>query len=314
MGSDSRVRRLSTGEIAVEPRPPHPLEEHVSVVVTGATGQLGRLIVESLVARGVPAAEITATGRSIDKIADLAAAGVTVVASDYDDPASLDAAFAGTDVLVLVSASEIGKRLPQHQNALDAALRAGVGRIVYTSIPKADSTPMILAQEHQATEAAIIASGLPYTFVRNAWYVENYTPQFPTYLEHGIVGAAGDGKVSLATRADYAEAAAVVASTDGHVNAVYELGGDAITLTELAALVGDAAGQPVAYTDVDEATLAGILVNAAGFPEPVAAVFADVDSRIKAGDLHVTSGDLERLIGRTPTPVADSVKAAIAAL
>ena len=244
----------------------------------------------------------------------LAAAGVRVVASDYDDPASLDAAFAGADVLVLVSASEIGKRLPQHQNAIDAAVRAGVGRIVYTSIPKADSTPMILAQEHQATEAAIIASGLPYTFVRNAWYVENYTPQFPTYLEHGIVGAAGDGKVSLATRADYAEAAAVVASTDGHVGAVYELGGDSLTLAELAALVGDAAGTTVAYTYVDEATLTGILVSAAGFPEPVAAVFADVDSRIKAGDLHVTSGDLERLIGRTPTPVADSVKAAIAAL
>lgn len=286
----------------------------MSVVVTGATGQLGRLIVESLIERGVPASEITATGRSTDKIADLAAAGVTVVASDYTDPASLDTAFAGADILVLVSSSEIGQRLPQHQNAIDAAVRAGVGRIVYTSIPKASETPMILAQEHKATEAAITASGLPYTFVRNAWYIENYTPQIPTYLEHGIVGAAGDGRVSLATRADYADAAAVVASTDGHVGAVYELGGDSVTLTELAALVSEASGTTVAYTDVDVATLTGILVNAAGFPEPVAAVFADVDDRIKAGDLHVTSGDLERLIGRTPTPAADAVKAAVAAL
>ncbi|MFN8157744.1 MAG: SDR family oxidoreductase [Candidatus Nanopelagicales bacterium] len=286
----------------------------MSVVVTGATGQLGRLIVESLIERGVPASEITATGRSTDKIADLAAAGVTVVASDYTDPASLDPVFAGADVLVLVSSSEIGQRLPQHQNAIDAAVRAGVGRIVYTSIPKASETPMILAQEHKATEAAIEASGLPSTFVRNAWYVENYTPQIPTYLEHGIVGAAGEGRVSLATRADYADAAAVVASTDGHVGAVYELGGDSVTLTELAALVSEASGTTVAYTDVDVATLTGILVNAAGFPEPVAAVFADVDDRIKAGDLHVSSGDLERLIGRTPTPAADAVKAAVAEL
>ncbi|HET7901531.1 MAG TPA: SDR family oxidoreductase [Candidatus Nanopelagicales bacterium] len=286
----------------------------MSVVVTGATGQLGHHIVASLLERGVPADEITATGRSVEKAADLAAAGVTVVASDYTDPASLDAAFAGADVLVLVSGSEIGQRSAQHQNAVDAAVRAGVGRIVYTSIPKASETPMILAQEHRATEAAIVASGLPYTFVRNAWYVENYLPQIPTWLEHGVVGAAGEGRVSLATRRDYAEAAAVVASTDGHVNAVYELGGESLTLAELAALVGEASGQDVAYTDVDEDTLRGILVTAAGFPEPVAAVYADVDSRIKAGDLHVTSGDLERLIGHAPEAPADSVKGAVAAL
>ena len=286
----------------------------MSVVVTGATGQLGRHIVESLLERGVPASEITAGGRATERIADLADRGVTVIHLDYDDPASLDAAFAGADVVVLVSASEIGKRLPQHTNAIEAAKRAGIGRLVYTSIPKASETPMILAQEHKATEAAIVASGLPYTFVRNAWYVENYLPQIPTYLEHGVVGAAGDGRVSLATRADYADAAAVVAAGEGHEGKVYELGGDSVTLAELAALVTDASGRTVAYTDVDEDTLRGILVSAAGFPEPVAAVFADVDTRIKAGDLHVTSGDLERLIGRAPTSAADSVKAAVAAL
>lgn len=286
----------------------------MSVVVTGATGQLGRLIVESLLAQGLPAAEITAGGRATEKIADLADRGVHVVALDYTDAASLDAAFTGADVVVLVSSNAIGQRFAQHSSAIDAAKRAGVGRIVYTSIPKATETPMLLAGEHRATEEAIVASGLPYTFLRNSWYIENYTPQIPTYLEHGIVGAAGEGKVSVASRADYAAAAAVVATTDGHAGAVYELGGESITLADLAALVSSASGREVAYTDVDEDTLRGILVSAAGFPEPVAAVFADVDSRIKAGDLEVTSGDLERLIGRPATPAADAVNAAVAAL
>ncbi|MBI1378954.1 MAG: NAD(P)H-binding protein [Frankiales bacterium] len=286
----------------------------MSIVVTGATGPFGRSVVQSLLARGVPAADITATGRSVERIADLAALGVRVVASDYDEPASLAGVLAGADVVVLVSGSEIGRRVPQHRNVIDAAVAAGVGRIVYTSIPRASETPMVLAQEHRATEDAIRESGLPSTMLRNAWYVENYLSQIPTYLEHGVVGAAGDGRVSVAARADYAEAAAVVASTDGHVGAVYELGGDSPTLAELAALVSEAAGQDVAYTDVDEDTLRGILVDAAGLPEPVAAVYADVDSRIRAGDLHVTSGDLERLIGRAPTSVAEAVKAAVAAL
>jgi len=313
MGKRLQSTSVAAGDAAEGP-PDHHLEDHVPVVVTGATGQLGRLIVESLLERGVPATEITAGGRATEKIADLADRGVTVVHLDYADPASLDTAFGGADVVVLVSSSAVGERFTHHSNALAAAQRAGVGRIVYTSIPKATETPMLLAGEHKATEDAIVASGLPYTFLRNAWYIENYTPQIPVYLEHGIVGAAGDGKVSVATRADYAEAAAVVASTEGHTGAVYELGGESITLTDLAALVSAASGQDVAYTDVDEDTLRGILVSAAGFPEPVAAVFADVDARINAGDLEVTTGDLERLIGHTPTPAADAVKAAVAAL
>ena len=286
----------------------------MSIVVTGATGQLGRLIVESLLARGVPAGEITAGGRATERLDDLAAAGVRVVHLDYTDPATLDAAFARADVVVLVSASEVGQRLAQHRNVIDAAVRAGVGRIVYTSIPRATQTPMLLAAEHRETEEAILASGLPYSILRNSWYIENYLPQIPGYLQHGVVGAAGDGRVSVATRADYAEAAAVVASTEGHEGAVYELGGESVTLAELAALVAAAAGQDVAYTDVPEEVLRGILVDAAGFPEPVATVFADVDTRIKAGDLHVTSGDLERLIGRPATPVSTSVAEAVAAL
>lgn len=285
----------------------------MSIVVTGATGHLGHYIVESLLERGVPAAEITAGGRAVERLDDLGARGVGVARIDYTDPASLDAAFAGADVVVLVSSSAVGERFAQHSNAIAAAVRAGVGRIVYTSIPKATETPMLLAGEHAATERAIVASGLPYTFVRNAWYTENYTAQLPAYLAHGIVGAAGDGRVSVAPRRDFAEAAAVVASTDGHVGAVYELGGDSITLNELAALVTDATGEPIQYTDVTEEQFRQILIDAAGFPEPVAAVFADVDTRIKAGDLHVTSGDLERLIGRAPTSAAQAVRDAVTA-
>ena len=286
----------------------------MSVVVTGATGQLGHLVVESLLERGVPAAEITAGGRALDRLSDLAAQGVNVVNLDYTDEASLDAAFAGADVVVLVSSSEVGQRFTQHSHAIAAAARAGVGRLVYTSIPKAADTPMLLAGEHKATEQAIVESGLPYTFLRNGWYTENYTAQIPGYLEHGIVGAAGDGLVSVAPRRDYAEAAAVVASTDGHDGRVYELGGESITLTQLAALVSAATGKDVAYTDVPEETLRGILVSAAGFPEPVAAVFADVDTRIKAGDLYVTSGDLESLIDHAPTSAEQAVREAVAAL
>lgn len=279
----------------------------MSIVVTGATGHLGHLIVESLLERGVPAADITAGGRAVDRLADLQERGVRVARIDYTDTASLDAAFAGADVVVLVSSSAVGERFGQHSNAIAAAVRAGVGRIIYTSVPGADRTPMLLAGEHRATEDAIRASGLTYTILRNGWYTENYTAQLPTYLAHGIVGAAGDGRVSVAPRRDYAEAAAVVASTAGHDGAIYELGGESITLGELAVLVSDATGTPVTYTDVPEAALAEILVGA-GFPEPVAAVFADVDTRIKAGDLHVTSGDLERLIGRPPTSAAQAVR------
>jgi NAD(P)H dehydrogenase (quinone) len=282
----------------------------MSVVVTGATGHLGRLIVESLLERGLPAAEITAAGRSVGKLDDLAAQGVTIAAIDYEDPATLEAAFTGADVVVLVSGNEFGRRAAQHGNAIAVAEKVGVGRLVYTSIPKATETPMLLAQEHRATEEILTASGLTYTIVRNSWYVENYTPQIPTYLQHGVVGSAGDGRVSLATRKDYAEAAAAVALGEGHEGKVYELGGEAVTLTELASIVSEATGHPVSYTEVPAATLQGIL-EGAGFPAPVAATFADVDTRIAEGDLHVTSGDLERLIGRPATPVRDAVAAAV---
>ena len=283
----------------------------MSIVVTGATGQLGRLAVESLLDRGVPAAEITATGRSTDKLADLAARGVTVVAADYTDPASLEAAFAGADKVLIVSSNDFNDRAGQHRNAVDAAVRAGVGHVVYTSGPKATTSSMLLMSDHRATEENLAASGLTTTVLRNGWYVENYTGQVATYLEHGMVGSAGDGKVSLALRSELAEAAAVVLTTEGHEGKVYELGGDAVTLPELAAIISDVTGQTVTYTDVPVEAFTGILVGA-GMPEPVAGIFADVDRSISEGELYVDPTDLAALLGRPATPVAQAVKVALA--
>jgi len=283
----------------------------MSIVVTGATGQLGRLAVESLLDRGVPAAEITATGRSTDKLADLAARGVTVVAADYTHPASLDAAFAGADKVLIVSSNDFNDRAGQHRNAVDAAVRAGVGHVVYTSGPKATTSSMLLMSDHRATEENLAASGLTTTVLRNGWYVENYTGQVATYLEHGMVGSAGDGKVSLALRSELAEAAAVVLTTEGHEGKVYELGGDAVTLPELAAIISDVTGTTVTYTDVPVEAFQGILVGA-GLPEPVAAIFADVDRSISEGELYVDPTDLAALLGRPATPVAQAVKVALA--
>jgi NAD(P)H dehydrogenase (quinone) len=283
----------------------------MSLVVTGATGHLGRAVVESLLERGVPAADITATGRSTERLADLAARGVTVVASSYHDPASLDAAFAGADKVLLVSSNDFDDRAGQHRNAIDAAKRAGVGHVVYTSGPKATTSSMLLMADHRATEEYLAASGLTATVLRNGWYVENYTAQVPTYLEHGMVGAAGDGQVSVALRRELGEAAAVVLTGEGHEGKVYELGGDAVTLTELAAIIRDVTGTTVAYTDVPVETLLGILVGA-GLPEPVAAICADVDRAIAAGELEVDPADLAALLGRPATSAADAVRIALA--
>jgi NAD(P)H dehydrogenase (quinone) len=284
----------------------------VSVVVTGATGHLGRLVVESLLARGVPAAEITATGRSTEKIDDLAARGVQVVAVDYKDPASLDTALAGADTVLLVSSNDFDDRAGQHRNVIDAAVRAGVGRLVYTSGPKADTSSILLLADHRSTEEYLATSGLTTTVLRNGWYVENYTDQLATYLEHGMVGSAGDGRVSLAPRSDLAEAAAAVLTTEGHDGKVYELGGEAVTLPELAAVISESTGSTVTYSDVSVEAFAGILAGA-GLPAPLPQIFADVDRGIALGELYVDPADLASLLGRPATPVADAVKEAAAA-
>ena len=285
----------------------------MSIVVTGATGHLGRLVVEALLDRGVPGGQMVATGRRTEPLADLAERGVVVRRADFDDPASLREAFTGAERLLLVSGSEPGRRIEQHGNAIDAAKAAGVRHIAYTSIVRADTSSLLLAADHRGTEELLAASGVPHTLLRNAWYFENYTPQLPVYLEHGIVGSVGAARISAAARADYAEAAAAVLTGEGHEGAIYELGGASFTMAELAEVVSTATGRTVTYTDLPVEQYAQVLV-AAGLPEPVAAVFADGDRGAAAGELLVDGSDLEKLIERTPTPLADVVTAAAAQL
>ncbi|BCL14059.1 SDR family oxidoreductase [Micromonospora sagamiensis] len=281
----------------------------MSIVVTGATGHLGHLAVESLLRRGVPADRIVALGRNVSRLADLEARGVVVSAADYDDPASLRTAFAGAEKLLFVSGSEAGRRGAQHHNVVATAREAGVGLVAYTSIVKADTSSLLLAAEHLATERELAASGLPYVVLRNGWYLENYTNQLATYLQHGVLGSAGDGRVSAAARADYAEAAAAVLTTEGHAGRVYELGGAPFSMTDLAAEVSRQSGRDVGYTDLPVEKYTEILVGA-GVPEPYAAVLADADRGLSVGDLYVEDDDLRALIGREPTSLAEAVRAA----
>ncbi|ATO15201.1 NAD(P)-dependent oxidoreductase [Micromonospora sp. WMMA2032] len=280
----------------------------MSIVVTGATGQLGRLIVTALLDRGVPAGEIIAVGRDTDRLADLAGHGVVTRRADYDDPDSLRAAFADAQKLMFVSGSEVGRRRPQHANVVTAAREAGVGLVVYTSIAHADTSGLLLAAEHRDTEQLLHDSGLPSVFLRNSWYLENYTGQLDAYREHAVTGAAGGGRVSAATRADLAEAAAVVLTRDDH-DPVYELGGAPFTLTELAAEVSRQTGVPVGYTDLPADRFTEALV-AAGLPEGYAAVLADADRGIARGELEV-GDDLAKLLGREPTTLAEAIRAAL---
>ncbi|NES16567.1 MULTISPECIES: SDR family oxidoreductase [Micromonospora] len=281
----------------------------MSIAVTGATGPLGRLIISSLLDRGVPADQITAVGRNIDRLAELAGRGVATQRADYDDPGSLQAAFAGAEKLMFVSGSEVGKRVVQHGNVVTAAKEAGVRLIVYTSIAHADTSSLVLAAEHKATEQLITDAGLPYVFLRNSWYLENYTGQLPTYLRHGVTGAAGDGRVSAATRADYAEAAAVVLTAEGQAGRVYELGGAPVTMTELAAEISRQAGRTVSYLDLPVDKYTELLVTA-GLPEGYAAMLADGDRGLAQGELEV-GDDLTTLLGRTPTTLAEAIRAAL---
>jgi len=277
----------------------------MTIVVTGATGHLGRLAIESLLAKGVPASEIVGLGRQIDKIADL---GVTTKQVSYDDVDALTAAFTGADKLLFISGSEVGQRIQQHTNIVEAAKKAGVGLVVYTSAPKADTTEMKLAAEHLATERLLADSGLPHVILRNSWYTENYNVQ--QAIEHGLFGAAGDGRIAGAPRVDYAEAAASVLVSDGHAGKVYELGGESFTLAELAAEISRQSGKPVAYTDLPEDKYVDLLVGV-GVPRAAAEIYADADAAASRGALEVPLTDLETLLGRPVTPLSTSIRAAL---
>jgi NAD(P)H dehydrogenase (quinone) len=285
----------------------------MTITVTAATGHLGRLTVHALLDRGVPAGDVVAAARSPEKAADLAALGVQVREADYTKPETLTTALAGTERLLLISGSDVGQRIEQHTNVVKAAVAAGVSLIVYTSAPKADTSELPVAPDHKATEEAIRASGVPFVFLRNGWYIENYTANLATALEFGaMLGSAADGKISAATRADYAAAAAAVLSGDGHANQVYELGGDqAFTMSDLAAEVARQSGKEVIYRDLPPAEYAQALVGF-GVPDGYAQVLAGCDVSVSRGELFIDSGDLSRLIGRPTTAIADAVAAALA--
>ncbi|MFI1149202.1 SDR family oxidoreductase [Streptomyces sp. NPDC020817] len=284
----------------------------MSIVVTGATGALGRLVVEELL-KQVPAERVAVVVRSEEKAADLAARGVEVRVADYDLPETLAGAFRSGDRVLLISGNEVGRRVPQHLAVIAAAQTAGVAQLAYTGILGGPEADFDLAAEHKVTEQAILDSGLPHTFLRNGWYHENYTGHLGTVLEHGaVVGSAGGGRIASAARADYAAAAAAVLTGEGHLNRVYELSGDsAWSLAEYAAEVAAQTGRQVAYSEVPAEAHLSILTGA-GVPEGFAAILVDVDAAISRGRLAHTGGDLSRLIGRPTTPVAHAIASALA--
>jgi NAD(P)H dehydrogenase (quinone) len=278
--------------------------------VTGASGHLGHLIVEGLLERGVAPEDIVAAVRTPAKAADLAARGVQIRVADYDEPETLPLAFAGVDLLMLVSGSVPGQRVPQHAAVIEAAKAAGVSRIVYTSAPRAATSELVLAPEHKATEELLAASGIPYTILRNNWYLENYTGQLAQYLERGeILGAAGDGRIAAASRADFAAAAAVVLTSEGHENKVYELGGASWTLAELADTITEVTGRPVTYRNLSVGEFAAAL-EGVGLPAGTAGFVAAIDEGIARGDLDTSDDDLVALIGRRSTPLSEAIAAA----
>ncbi|MGW6850151.1 SDR family oxidoreductase [Streptomyces virginiae] len=284
----------------------------MSIVVTAATGALGRLVVEELLER-VPTDRVAVVVRDAEKAADLAARGIEVRVADYDDPAALARAFEPGDRVLLISGNEIGRRVAQHTAVIDAAKAAGVAQLAYTGILGGPEADFELAAEHTTTEQAVLDSGLPYTFLRNGWYHENYTRELPTVLGHGaVVGSAGEGRVASAARADYAAAAAVVLTGEGHLNRIYELSGEtAWSLGEYAAEVSALSGKEIAYAEVPADEHLRILTGA-GVPEGFAAIIVDVDAAIARGRLAGTGGDLARLIGRPTTPVTEAIGAALA--
>ncbi|MFG6511862.1 MULTISPECIES: SDR family oxidoreductase [unclassified Sulfitobacter] len=280
----------------------------MTIAITGATGQLGRLVINTLKTKNAPGG-IVALARNIDKAADL---GVPARIFDYDAPKTLPAALDGVDTLLLISGSDIGRRVSQHAAVIEAAKAAGVQHIVYTSLLKAPSSTLGLAPEHVETEKLLAASGIGHTVLRNGWYTENYAMSLPAALEHNaLIGAAKDGRISSATRQDYAEAAAAVLLDTGLRGKTYELSGDeSFTLADLAATLSAQAGKDIPYVDMPEADYAAALTGA-GLPTELAGFLAHCDVEASKGVLFDDGTQLSTLIGRPTTPLATAVAAAI---
>lgn len=284
------------------------------IAVTGATGQLGRLVIAALLEKGVKADQIIALARRPEKAADLEQDGVQVRDFDYTQPEAMVIGLEGVSKLLLISSNELGQRAAQHQAVIDAAKQAGVQWLAYTSVLHATGSALGLAAEHEQTEQALAASGLPHVLLRNGWYNENHAAGVPAAVAHdALLGSAGEGRISSAARADYAEAAAVVLAGEGHEGKTYELAGDSsYTLTELAAEVSRQAGKPVPYHNLSEGEYKAALIQA-GLPEPVAELLANSDAAAAKGALFDDSKVLSKLIGRATTPVAESVALALRA-
>ncbi|QKZ05205.1 SDR family oxidoreductase [Pseudomonas eucalypticola] len=284
------------------------------IAVTGATGQLGRLVIAALLEKGVKADQIIALARRPEKAADLEQDGVQVRDFDYTQPEAMVIGLEGVSKLLLISSNELGQRAAQHQAVIDAAKQAGVRWLAYTSVLHATGSALGLAAEHEQTEQALAASGLPHVLLRNGWYNENHAAGVPAAVAHdALLGSAGEGRISSAARADYAEAAAVVLAGEGHEGKTYELAGDSsYTLTELAAEVSRQADKPVPYHNLSEAEYKAALIQA-GLPEPVAELLANSDAAAAKGALFDDSKVLSKLIGRATTPVAESVALALRA-
>lgn len=281
----------------------------MSVVIAGATGHLGRLVIDHLLSSGVPGETIVAGGRRPEALAQLEARGVVPVTLDYSDTDSLTTAFDGADTVLLISGSEVGRRVEQHRNVIEAARTAGVRRIVYTSTPHADTAALILAPDHKATEEMLQASGLAVTVLRNNWYTENYLPTVEQARGTGeVVASAGDGRVASATRADLAAGIAAVLMGEGHDGKVYELTGDvAWSFDELAAAISEVLGRPVTYRAVSaEEHL--VILTGAGLDEQTAGFVVALDGDIRNWALADATGDLSRLIGRPTTSLVDGLR------
>lgn len=281
----------------------------MTIAITGATGQLGRLVVADLLSRGVPADQIVGVVRNPDKAADL---GVEVRTANYTDAEAVQAALVGVDRLLLISGSENGRRVEQHRTVIEAAKSAGVGQLVYTSAPRATDTTLILAPEHAATEQLLAESGLATTVLRNNWYNENYLGLLDTARQTGsVTSAAGDGRVASAARADFAAAAAVVLTSDGHAAKTYELGGDtAWTFAEFTEVVAQVLDRDVSYRSVSAGELDAQL-SAAGLDAPTRGFLVGLDQNIAEGTLAEVTGELSALIGRPTTTIRDTLEQSV---
>ena len=283
------------------------------IAITGATGQLGHLVIDQLLQK-IPANKIVALVRNPAKAEALSARGVQVRQADYAQPATLEAAFTGVEKVLLISSSEVGQRLPQHRNVINAAKKAGVKLLAYTSILNAEKSIMGLAFEHKETEQEIKASGIPFVFLRNGWYSENYTASIPAALQFNVfLGSAGEGKIASASRSDYAAAAVAVLLGENQAGKIYELAGDtAYTLADFAAELSAQTGKNIPYNNLPEAEYKAVL-EGAGLPEPIADLLAASDAEAAQGALFDDSHQLSQLIGRPTTPLTDSIKIALTA-